>query len=606
MSEAKKRLIVDQDGTLARFHDEVAYLEQMYEEGFFRNLKPFENMVEAIKLFKKVQPDAEVFLCTSCIESPFCQSEKDAWMDEYLPEIDEGHRIYAEMGKSKADYLPGGATEHDFLLDDYNIGLQAFMDKGGSAIKCRNNINHKGLGAHGGEKGNLWLGAMVNANDKPEMIVAGLCDAMGLEYDLDMVLKAYDIEKLPADMDWDEMCEVTKGKDTAFIKVIDDGYLGIDGKNTGYKAQFKNPLNCVAWLNGDDKSLEVMLQGPSTKDNMWIASGRLEDFLANMEFEGTLEEFLDSYTPDDFMFYKEELDRFIQQEKPAIDKDRTEINTAKRTSISEELEAYYERLVKVPDVQVRIGAVKEGIALDKFVSDPDWRVRYAVAEKGYGLHILLNDEHPMVRKAVAAQRFGHDFLVKDPDYLVRAEVANQGSYLDILSKDKHKFVRETADRVLKEKAFENIYVVVENYKGLCEHNFFGTKKDLQELLLIPDEEFKERFTHYWRSDVSYDIVQCHTPDDFKRFMDGLYNDTDRGEVDPDWYYDFDAAHNGKEALKIVKDYAKLPYNIGFYEACKTFGFFKDSPKMTLAERMEQAENEKQPPGHSSVCKEKEK
>lgn len=44
---AKKRLLVDMDGTLARFHDQANYLERMFEKDFFRELEPFENMVEA-------------------------------------------------------------------------------------------------------------------------------------------------------------------------------------------------------------------------------------------------------------------------------------------------------------------------------------------------------------------------------------------------------------------------------------------------------------------------------------------------------------------------------------------------------------------------------
>ena len=32
------RIFVDMDGTLARFHDEVGYLERMFEKGFFSGL----------------------------------------------------------------------------------------------------------------------------------------------------------------------------------------------------------------------------------------------------------------------------------------------------------------------------------------------------------------------------------------------------------------------------------------------------------------------------------------------------------------------------------------------------------------------------------------
>ena len=32
------KLFIDMDGTTCRFHDEVQYLERMFEEGFFKNL----------------------------------------------------------------------------------------------------------------------------------------------------------------------------------------------------------------------------------------------------------------------------------------------------------------------------------------------------------------------------------------------------------------------------------------------------------------------------------------------------------------------------------------------------------------------------------------
>jgi len=191
---AKKRLLVDMDGTLARFHDEDRYLERMFEKDFFRELQPFENMVEGIRQFMADHPDVEVFIVSARVigEPPYCEVEKNAWLDRYLPEVDKAHRIYTDMGRSKAEYLPGGATKDDYLLDDYNKGLNLFMYDGGSAIKCHNNINQRGLGAYGGRKGQLWVGPMVHVEDKPELIAAELAQHMGLDYDLNKVVAAYD------------------------------------------------------------------------------------------------------------------------------------------------------------------------------------------------------------------------------------------------------------------------------------------------------------------------------------------------------------------------------------------------------------------------------
>ena len=49
---AKKRLLVDMDGTLARFHDQANYLERMFEKDFFRELEPLEKMVEGVRQYK--------------------------------------------------------------------------------------------------------------------------------------------------------------------------------------------------------------------------------------------------------------------------------------------------------------------------------------------------------------------------------------------------------------------------------------------------------------------------------------------------------------------------------------------------------------------------
>ena len=192
MQEIKEkiRLLVDMDGTLARFHDEAQYIERMYEEGFFRDLKPFENMVEGIRLFMRQHPDTEVYVVSAKLaeDAPFCVSEKNAWLDKYLPEVDDSHRLFTDPGRSKAEYIPGGVSKNDYLLDDYNRGLNMFLYDGGSAIKCHNNINQRGLGAHGGEVGRMWMGPMVHTDDEPCLIAAGLAQEMGLSYDLDQVI----------------------------------------------------------------------------------------------------------------------------------------------------------------------------------------------------------------------------------------------------------------------------------------------------------------------------------------------------------------------------------------------------------------------------------
>lgn len=229
-----KRLFVDMDGTLAKFHDVANYLERMYEEDFFYNLEPFENMVGGINLFIEQHPDTEVYIISSCIESPYCTRDKNRWLDEHL-NIPKNHRIFPPVGRPKAAYIPGGVGENDYLLDDYNRGLNQFMYDGGRAIKCHNNINQHGIGAYGGSAGNMWVGAMVHTDDSPLMIASELAHTMGLEYDLSKVL-----EEFPCvDLDYSE--------------------------------EARNPLNDIRFQNGNVDFYEYALESPYGKT--FYASG---------------------------------------------------------------------------------------------------------------------------------------------------------------------------------------------------------------------------------------------------------------------------------------------------------------------------------------------
>ena len=166
------KLFIDMDGTTCRFHDEVQYLERMLEEGFFRNLKPFDEAVSGLKRFSEQNPDVEIYILSTTIngEPPYCKAEKNEWLDEHLPFIDSEHRLFVPQGESKAAfaYTHSGANRDDLMIlyDDYNKNLREWeaWDSNFKSIKCINNINNKGLGAYGGEKGHLWEGLGVNNN----------------------------------------------------------------------------------------------------------------------------------------------------------------------------------------------------------------------------------------------------------------------------------------------------------------------------------------------------------------------------------------------------------------------------------------------------------
>ncbi len=180
---SKKRLFLDMDGTLARFHDvDKTFIEAMWQPGFYAGLKPFANMVNGIKTFLRVHQDVEVYVLSAYLdtEPPFVVGEKNMWLDTYLPEIPAERRIFTKAGENKADYI-GGIGPEDYLLDDYNKNLFEFEVAGAHSIKFRNDVNHQGRGAYGGESGPLWGGALVSYNSSPEVIATYLACVMGLE-----------------------------------------------------------------------------------------------------------------------------------------------------------------------------------------------------------------------------------------------------------------------------------------------------------------------------------------------------------------------------------------------------------------------------------------
>lgn len=182
----KKRLFIDIDGTLAQFHDvDKTFIEAMWQQGFYINLKPFENMVNGIRSFIRANPDIEVFVLSAVLDTdpPFVVDEKNEWLDTYLPEVPRNHRIFTRAGENKADYI-GELSKNDYLIDDYNKNLIEFEAAGGQPVKFRNNVNHRGQGAYGGESGPLWNGRMISYDSSPSQIASDLRSIVQLGLDI--------------------------------------------------------------------------------------------------------------------------------------------------------------------------------------------------------------------------------------------------------------------------------------------------------------------------------------------------------------------------------------------------------------------------------------
>ena len=172
------RVFFDIDGCTAEFKPTTKF-EDLFEKGYFRNLKPLDNVVETVKLLNQSQ-DFEVYILSSTLEeSRFAKQEKKEWIKEHLPELTDEQVILSECGKSKVDFVPGGIRNTDILLDDYNINLREWSQAGAKAVKVVNGIN---------DRTHSWTGERIyHSNNPSEAIdtirkVANLDDSNSLQY----------------------------------------------------------------------------------------------------------------------------------------------------------------------------------------------------------------------------------------------------------------------------------------------------------------------------------------------------------------------------------------------------------------------------------------
>lgn len=157
----KKNVYIDMDGVMAKFTP--ASEEELFKKGFFLNLEPITNVINAIKELVK-DKDTEVFSLSAYLtESAYALIEKNEWLNIYIKEIDESHRIFTPCGESKKKYLTNLQSNKDFLIDDYTENL---LDWGGFKNKCEtfgtgikllNGINHTNQ---------TWKGALLNSSSE--------------------------------------------------------------------------------------------------------------------------------------------------------------------------------------------------------------------------------------------------------------------------------------------------------------------------------------------------------------------------------------------------------------------------------------------------------
>lgn len=162
------RLFVDLDGTLAVFKT-VDTLETLYEEGYFRNLKPQQSVVDAVNLILEGNSNIDVYILSAVLtDSRYALAEKNAWIDEFLPDIPKERRIFPPCGADKKFFIVGGVSESDFLLDDYSVNLNSW-EPPARGIKLMNGIN--------GTKG-TWQSEKLSMDKSAEELAMNIVNIM--------------------------------------------------------------------------------------------------------------------------------------------------------------------------------------------------------------------------------------------------------------------------------------------------------------------------------------------------------------------------------------------------------------------------------------------
>lgn len=170
----QKSLFVDIDGTLAEWKSASTY-EDLLTEGYFRNLRPHEEVVEAINLLN--ESGLNVYILSAYLsDSQYAVSDKKDWIRQYLPGVSEGHILLCPTGSTKSEVAAealgvGKISEDAVLLDDYSENLHEWACAGGFAIKLLNGINAR--------KG-TWKGATVSRYEEPNEIAMKIIETAKL------------------------------------------------------------------------------------------------------------------------------------------------------------------------------------------------------------------------------------------------------------------------------------------------------------------------------------------------------------------------------------------------------------------------------------------
>lgn len=116
----------------SKLYDQISGMvkNEARKSGFFRNLKVIPGAFDIISSVTEVSGKLPTIL-TACIGSPYCESEKIAWLKEHFPGMYEG--VIFEQEKEKY------ANENSVLIDDREKNVEDFSKAGGIVIHAYDN-----------------------------------------------------------------------------------------------------------------------------------------------------------------------------------------------------------------------------------------------------------------------------------------------------------------------------------------------------------------------------------------------------------------------------------------------------------------------------------
>ena len=140
-------LFIDMDGTIAKFYHNKNCLEKMYEQGYFENL-PTYSIANAINEFATKNTCVNVYILSACVNSPYCEQEKVAWLLKNMPNINPKNFIFTKVGEGKLEKAVSQIKDFyeytNILLDDYSTNLiQWASNEKCIGIKFINGFNNK-------------------------------------------------------------------------------------------------------------------------------------------------------------------------------------------------------------------------------------------------------------------------------------------------------------------------------------------------------------------------------------------------------------------------------------------------------------------------------